>query len=251
MISRLVILCTSERSDPYFNVIAHSVIHLGLRDFLLVVIGDAVDPKLTEKAGHLADDLSTMVSALGQGEYWRRESDGTEHRERLRDREPFDRMLERLRWGSLSIARSGVPEDKVGELLRREVARGAAFDVTACKNSLVAGASAALVASGGSPIYTFEMRKRPTFGQADLLPMLDNDDYFYRDLRTAPLLASAIKTVNRFRITRRNFIAIAVVLAVLFGLLSLSLSQTALFALLTGFASFASIVSALALFVRD
>jgi hypothetical protein len=160
-------------------------------------------------------------------------------------------VTEALGWGSLRIGRLGTSEDQLREFLYEEAASGSSFDVTACKNSLVAGVTASLVARGGSQIYTFQLRRPPTFGQGDLLPALEPSQYAYRDLSSSSLLVDAVQKVNQFRLDRRSFLVASLVLAVVFGVSTLALSDSVVFLHLTGMASFASMVSALTFFLRE
>ena len=74
MTDRLVILCSSPRPDPYFNVISHAVLSLGISNFALVAVGDKVAPENSEIAAQIADDLSSFVQALKDGQYWKRDN---------------------------------------------------------------------------------------------------------------------------------------------------------------------------------
>lgn len=251
MTNRLVILCTSERPDPYFNVITHAVLSLGISDFELVAVGDEIHPDLTDRAAMIANDLSTFVENLAAGKYWQKGRDRSDVIEDLIHPERFSRVINDLKWGSLKIGRMGLPEDRLHGLLQTEISRASAFDVTSCKNSAVAGATAWLVSRGGSPIYTFELRKPPTHGQADLLPAMDPGHYSYRDLSTSPLLEDAVKTVNAFTLNRQKFFYVSILLAIIVGLISLTFSQTIVFSVVTALASFASIISALTYFLRE
>jgi hypothetical protein len=248
----LVILCTSDRPDPYFNVIAHASLVLGIREFLLVAVGDDIRPELAERAAMIADELSKFVEQLAAGKYWRRDhASGMETVEDLTRADRFSSVVDELGWGSLRISRVGLPEDRLNELLQKEVSEGAAFDVTSCKNSAVAGAVAWLVSRGGSPIYSFELRKTPTYRQDDLLPAMEHGQYMYRDLSTSPLLEDAVRKVNAFSLNREKFFYVSLLLAIVVGLISMSFSQTVAFSVVTAFASFASIISALTFFLRE
>lgn len=252
MSDRLVILCTSARPDPYFNVIAYAALSRGIRDFALVAVGDDIGTELQHKAASVADDLSKFVDELRLGRYWsRNRSDGSELSKPLPDMDPFARTVDELDWGSLRITRTYIHEDDLRVLLAEEAAAGSSFDVTSCKNSVVAAAAAWLVSRGGSPIYSFDLKKTPTYGFDDLLPAMESTDYVYRDLSRSVVLADATRKVNSFTLRRRQFLTIALVVAVIIGLVSLQFSETVAFSVLTGFASFAGITSAMALFVRE
>jgi hypothetical protein len=224
---------------------------LNYRDFVLVAVGDEIHPDLTDKAARIVDDLSLLVASLCEGRYWKRNSDGSASEVPLADPERFTKVIEALGWGSLRIGRVGITEDDLHSFLDEEASRGASFDVTSSKNALVAVSTALLVARGACPIYTFELKRKPTYGQYDLLPALEHSQYVYRDLSSVPLLARAVKKVNAYRLDRRAFLLVSVGVGAAFALVTLSMSQTVVFSLLTGFASFASIVSALSFFLRE
>jgi hypothetical protein len=247
-----VILCTSERPDPYLNVIMHCRLALDTTDFVLVAVGDHVDPILSDKAARISDDISTLVANLSGGRYWwRNQKDSSVRTEQLEGPERFARVFDALGWGSLHISRLGLAEEELGQFLSDEAGKGSSFDVTGCKNSLVAGVSAALVSRGGSPIYTWEFRKTPTFGQADLLPALEPSQYVYIDLTSTPLLFAATRKVNAYSIGRRKFLVLSAGLAICFGMATLVASQTVVLLILTVLASFASILSAFSFFLRE
>jgi len=252
MSERLVIFCTSVRPDPYFNVVAHAVSFQGIRDFSLVAVGDDFATEMQQKAASVADDLSRFVEELRLGGYWTRDqSDGSERIEPLPDPAPFVDAVNDLDWGSLSIGRAYVREEDLQALLAKEAGLGSAFDVTSCKNSVVAAATAWLVSRGGSPIYTFDLRRTPTYGFEDLLPAMAPSDYEYRDLSRSALLVDATRKVNSLSLRRKQLLWIAILAAVVVGFVSLRFSETVAFSVLTALASFASITSGMALLVRS
>jgi hypothetical protein len=250
--AKLVIFCTSARPDPYLNVILHGALSLGFREFALVAVDDSSAPRGAEVAARAYENLSRLVDVLRSGEYSSALSNGLlSNPLPLDDPQVFIRSLDVSNWDSLAISRRGLKEEELLGFLEAELADGSSFDVTACKNSLVAGIAAALVARGRSEIYTFDLMKAPTYGPDDLYPSLRSADFIYRRLSDAPLMQDSLTRVKRFSLERKQFLVWALILAVVVSLLSIYFPETVVFSLLTGFASFAGIASAINVFTRN
>lgn len=252
MSARLVIFCTSTRPDPYLNVVLHGALSLGFGEFALVAVDDSSSMQGADVATKVYESLSALVQCLRSGKYPSVAASGNvPNLLPLKDPEPFVESMKVANWDSLAISRRGLKEEELLEFLEAEFAAGSSFDVTACKNSLVAGLAAALVARGKSEIYSFDLLKTPSFGPADLYPLLLPADFVYRRLSDAPLIQDSLTRVKKFSIGRKQFLVCALILALLFAIVSAYFPQTLVFSILTGFASFAGIASAVSVFTRD
>ncbi|WP_153001418.1 hypothetical protein [Microbacterium testaceum] len=155
-----------------------------------------------------------------------------------------------VNWGSLDILFRSIEEADLRDFLVEQRRVNAAFDVTACRNKELAGAVAWLVSRGGSPIHSFEVRKRMTYTESDLLPYLDTSDYAYPDLSGSRLIRSATRRVNLGTIHKSWFWVLAVVVALVVGALALWLPEQIATPVFASAATFATIMSAVGLLVR-
>ncbi|PPL18643.1 hypothetical protein GY24_10215 [Microterricola pindariensis] len=160
-------------------------------------------------------------------------------------------FFEEIVWGRLQFTYLSVQEKELTQFLRDQRAAGAAFDVTACRNSVLAGAVAWLVSRGGSPIHTFEINTAQVFGEADLLPYLGADQYTYRDLSKSPLIRGATRRINAGTIHRRRFWLISAAVAASVGLLAFMMPVDLSTPILAAAATFATIMSGVGLVVRS
>lgn len=245
MTTKLVIFCTSPRPDPYFNIICHAKSHLGISRFVFVLIDEKGGKGAQEAPRNLNDELNTFVDELEKGFYINRAG-----REPLEDHEKYVQTITNIDFPKLDIRTIDTTEDDIVNVLREQVNDNAAFDVTAAKNSIVAGTVAWLASRGGSTVYTFDLLKIQTYGQRDLWPVLNAPEYRYRNLAESTLVYDATQHVRRFRMSRRTFFAIASILAALMGLLSMTLSDTWLYATLTVIVTFTSISSTAVYFIE-
>lgn len=247
MHDRLVILGSSDRPDVYFNIITVCA-RAGTKKFVVALIGEDGQVDLSDRAQNLNENLTALVSGLRRGDYVTvKPGDGVQSIP-LDDPEPAKDSVAQVRWGEVEFI--AVPESTLEQFLRQQVAESAAFDVTACKNSALAGAVAWLVSRGGSTIYSFEQLVPPTYGPGDLLPFLGSNDFRYRDLSQGQLVRRATRRVNIGTLSKRTFwlacIATALAVAAITALIP-DISNP----ILAAAATFATIMSAVALFVRS
>lgn len=88
-----------------------------------------------------------------------------------------------------------------------------AFDVTAFKNYLLLDVLTLLLAEGEADIYSFELRRPPTFGARDLMPALNQTDYIYRNLTDSKHVSAAMRRMVARSVTFRLVIAVTVLIA--------------------------------------
>lgn len=250
MVERLVILGSSDRPDVYFNIIAHNA-KTGTRQFVIALVGDDRSD-LAARAQELHENLTELVKLLRAGRYATfRAGFGLTAAEALAEPAPVKGLLEKIAWGRLAFTHEAVQESELKTFLRGHASSGAAFDVTACGNSALAGAVAWLVSRGGSTIYSFEQLKAPTFGERDLLPYLGQDDYRYRDLSRGALILGATRRINAGTLRKQTFWVLTLIAALGVALLASVVPPALSGPLITGAATVATIMSAMAIVVRN
>jgi hypothetical protein len=247
---RLVILASSPRPDVYFNVIAHNA-EKGITNFVIATIGDNDESASQKRAADLNRDLTHFVAELQSSRYLKFSTVPGTIGTPLANPAPIDNFFAKVPWGSLTLTFGMLMERDLKTFLRDQHSAGAAFDVTACKNATLAGAVAWIVSRGGSPIHTFESHRQLTFGEADLLPYLEESDFTYQDLSNSVLIRGATRRINVGTVHRRRFWLISAGVAVAVAFLTLLIPPTLANPVLAGAATFATIMSGVALLIRN
>lgn len=245
MSDALVVLASSPRPDPYFNIIGHNARH-GVRTFVIACV--EMSP---EDAAALQLNINQLVKLLQDGTY---SSLGNVERPKkaapLKDLAPMTAFFADVKWSSLRFTYENVSDAELGQFLKDQRKIGASFDVTTCKNSALAGAVAWLVSRGGSPIHTLEIKRKLSHDEADLLPYLEPTDYSYVDLSRSGLIKSATRRVTAGTLSKARFWIIAVLIALGVAVATIWLPTWLATPLFAATATFATIVSAVSTFVR-
>jgi hypothetical protein len=247
---RLVILASSLRPDVYFNIIGHNA-RQGVTQFVLAAVGDLPGQTSEDQATVLQQSLTRFVQELMQSVYLRLPNTSGNAGVPLEHPEEMTAFFRDVSWGGLQFTYRSVEEGQLVDFLREERALGSAFDVTACKNSVLAGAVAWLVSRGGSPIHTFEIKTIQHFGQGDLLPYLQPSQFAYRDLSSSALIRRATRRINAGTIHKRRFWFISVLVAAAVGLLTFLVPVALATPILAAAATFATIMSGVSLVIRN
>lgn len=164
---------------------------------------------------------------------------------------PMNAFFRSVDWDELEVGFKAVDERELRDFLAGQRKAGATFDVTACKNTALAGAVAWLVSRGGSPIHVLEVSKQRKFDERDLLPYLEADDYAYPALSSSPLIRGAVRRVNAGTLHKKTFWAMTIGIAILVAMLTYLLPPELETPLFAAVASIATIMSAVAIWVRD
>jgi hypothetical protein len=125
------------------------------------------------------------------------------------------------------------------------------FDVTALKKNLLIDVAVALLALGYDEVFTFELKRKPSFDQTDLYHQLSSPvDYAYRNLLSSAPVAASVSRLRRLTVGSRTVGLVAsVLLAASLALYAWNPASKTL--AVTGIVSaVASIVSALYPFLR-
>ncbi|MFG6445857.1 hypothetical protein ACFXQA_11370 [Microbacterium sp. P07] len=248
MADRVVILASSPKPDVYFNVITHNA-RQGVRKFVIAVVG-APNGNSAQARINLEQKFNEFVAALMDSHYIATRDGSAAVTTPLAKPSPMKRLLTEIDWGSLELTYRTLEESELRDFLVEQRRADAAFDVTACKNRVLAGAVAWLVSRGGSPIHSFEVSKSLGFAESDLLPYLNASDYSYPDLSSSRLIRSATRRVNAGTVHKKWFWVIAVGVALFVGGLTLWLPAEVATPIFAATATFATIMSAVGLVVR-
>ncbi|NQX03404.1 hypothetical protein HQQ82_01160 [Rathayibacter sp. VKM Ac-2856] len=249
MYEKLVILASSQRPDVYFNIIAHNAL-LGVREYVIATISGSHGQTSAERATELQIDLTSFVAALKDSRYLAA-SDATVEPSALKRPSRMSKFFRKIEWGSLEFTFISVEQDDLEGFLRKYWSDRTAFDVTACKNTALAGAVAWIVSRGGCPIYSLEMLKNLSFGEEDLLPNLEVQDFQYIDLSHSRLIRGATRRINKGTIHRRRFWIISAGSAVAIGSVTYFAPEQFASSVLAAAASLATIISTVAVLVRN
>jgi hypothetical protein len=249
MTEHLVILASSPRPDVYFNIIGFNA-RQGVRKFTIGVVGTPADtPRPIATA--LPQDLPEFVRALMESQYLPTEGGARGAPRPLTRPDAMHQFFEDVPWKSLEFTFRAIEEHELRDFLTEQRRSGASFDITACKNTALAGAVAWLVSKGGSPIHSFEMSRPMYFDERDLLPYLNAQEYSYPDLSSSPLILGATRRVNAGTLYKRTFWAIAIAIGVAVATLTWLLPPELETPLFAAAATVATVVSAVAIWVRD
>ncbi|KRD53937.1 hypothetical protein [Microbacterium sp. Root280D1] len=247
MSKRLVILASSPTPDVYFNVISHNA-RLGVNQFVIAVVGMPGLKTPAQTRLDIEHKLHAFVDSLIKGDY--RSSANFDEPAPLTKPRPMKQFFDEVTWGALDFQYKTLEESELRDFLTQQRAANASFDVTACKNAVLAGAVAWLVAKGGSPMHTFEIKRKMTHGQGDLYPYLKPAEFEYRDLSDSVLIRKATWRVKLATINRAKFWTLAVILTVAMGLATLFLPPNATASIFAVLATLATVLSAAGIFIR-
>ncbi|WP_138946028.1 hypothetical protein [Plantibacter sp. M259] len=248
MPSRVVILASSVQPDVYFNIIAFNA-RQNVREFVVAVIDPPTLPS-GSSSDAVQKRLQDLVNRLSESKYLKVTTEATTMIP-LVNPEPMATFLAEVNWYSLQITYRSVAESDLKEFLDEEQQAGAAFDVTACRNTALAGAVAWLVSRGGAPLHSLEVKRPFRHDASDLLPYLDQSDYAYPELSASKLIRAATRRVNRGTLRKKTFWILSVVGAILVGALSYFAPSELSTPILTAAAAFATVMSAVAILVRN
>jgi hypothetical protein len=255
----LYIFATSERPDPYINVLAYTIAHLQISSIFVIVISehDYAEEAREDKvlASTVVANISEQLRALAGGQYL--EFSNEQHKRRVVPLEGasgvgiYQRCLETMNQsGTTGIV---IPLASLDNSLRKFVAKGKCiFDVSALKKNLLVDVVATLLSIGYSDVYSFELVKKPTYSQLDLYHNLKhNEDFLFRNLATSAPVRLSLQRIKKWSARSQAIILFTLVLAGVFIPLSFWWKESQLLVALNIAAMAASIGSYLFLLVRD
>lgn len=247
----LVLFATSDSPDPYVNSIAHAVVHLGASSIEVVVISEHDYP--TDLSGgawstHISERVTAQLEALSTGSYINYAADKNGSiREPLAasDKSIYAKVLKEANIGG--IGAKVVPLSDLSSALSKWV-RGekiCLFDVTALKKNLLVDVVISVLALDYDEVFTFELKRPPSFGQADLFHVLSSPaDYVYRNVLGSGPVMESVSRLRRLSVRSRAVGLVATVLLVLSLVLFFWNPASKVLALVGVISAIASIVSA-------
>lgn len=255
----LYIFATSERPDAYINTLAYTIEHLQVTAIHVIVISEHdYDEEVREDAllaSTVVANISEQLRALSSERYIKNWNDsGSKVAVPLpspSNIEVYKRCLEAMnKSGTTGIV---VPLSNLDRTLRSYVSKnGCIIDVSALKKNLLVDVVATLLSIGFSEVYSFELKKKQTYDQADLYHNLRvNDDFVFRNLARSDSVARSLNRISRWTARSRAIMIFTAILAAIFIPLDLLWKDSTLLSAFNIAAMAASIGSYLYLFVRE
>lgn len=237
----LVIFATSQRPDAYVNAVTYGVQHLNVESLRVAVIAE-VDDARGDVIRRASDILSSIMTRLE--ELAAKGLGGSRLEPNV-----YGQTLSHLR----EVASMGLEREVLHEQLSalRKHDR-CIFDVTALRKDLLVDVTSLALADGFSDVFTFELRKQPTFDDRDLLHRLQvGTDYVYRNLSESTPVRLAKRRVLARSVRFRNIVVVTAVLMAAVVVTQLTAPRSWLMTGLILGSVVSSIGSWLALFMRD
>lgn len=253
----LYIIATSERPDAYINTIAYAIEHRGVSSVHFLVISEHDYKEDVEEgtvlASTVAGNVSRQLTALSEGKYFRTwtNTDLTSISLHGSDWKIYSRCLDTLnRSGTTGRV---IPLSKLDDSLREIAASGKRLiDVSALKKNLLVDVVATLLSIGFQDVYSFELRKAPTFDEDDLYHNLKHgDDFLFRNLATSESVKRSLKRIGRWNSRVNVIVLVTVLLALVASPVSYFLKDSPSLMVLNTIASILGISSFLLFFIRN
>lgn len=257
--SALYIFATSERPDAYINTVAYAIEHRQATALFIIVISEHDYTEEMQESELLAStvmaNISEQLRKLSAGEYIEKWN-GPDGRvpsalQNSTSLDVYKRCLEVMnRSGTTGIV---IPLSNLDNTLRGYVSRGdCIIDVSALKKNLLVDVVATLLSIGFSEVYSFELKKKQSFNEADLYHNLRiNDDYVFRNLAKSESVAKGLRRISKWSARAKAIMLFTALLAGIFIPLSVFWRDSNLLTVLNIAAMIASIGSYLFLFVRE
>lgn len=255
----LYIFATSERPDAYINTLAYSLEHLQVTAIHVIVISEhdyAEEAREDELlASTVVSNISAQLHALSSKRYINNWNDSSVKASvPLPDQSSVDvykRCLDAMnKSGTTGIV---VPLSELDRTLTSYVSkRSCIIDVSALKKNLLVDVVATLLSIGFSEVYSFELKKKQSYDQADLYHNLSvNDDFVFRNLARSESVTRSLRRISKWAARSQAIMIFTAILAVIFIPLGLLWKDSTLLSAFNIAAMAASIGSYLFLFVRE
>lgn len=209
--SLLYIFVTSDRPDPYINSIAYAIRTYPLREIIFVgIVEHGYTDEGQTRASALAAAVESTLVSLSDARY----ADSAKG-ERLTEEDAvvYTELISEL--NTVKISSIGIPWTELGIHLKAFSRDGAGlFDVTALKKNLLVDVVTLLVADGQKSVFSFELTRKPTYDERDLIHALSDRDYAYRCLTDSRHVTAAQRTMLSRSISFRT---LAVLTAIIFA----------------------------------
>ena len=255
----LYIFATSHRPDVYINAIAYSIEHLNVGSIHVIVVSEHSYLEEEQKAKLMATkvvaNINHQLEALHNKKYldFRKESGNPKSLElnNVDGISIYAKCLEVInKSGTTGIV---IPYSKLDTKLREYIKKGnCTFDLSALKKNLLVDIVAIVISYSFSDVYTFELRKKPTFDQNDLYHNLRYDESFiFRNLADSHLVRNSLRRISRWSVKTRTILILTVIISLVFISLSIFWKNSPLLTIFNNLAIIASLGSYLYLFIKD
>jgi hypothetical protein len=207
---RFYIFVTSDRPDPYVNVLVYALRSHPISEVHFVAIKEHnySNEEMVDRLGGIAASVQTRLEELSQGRYGEAVSSHIDAGW-IRTYEECVEKLERIPVTKLVI--SWVELDSK---LAKFISNGQSmFDVTTLKKNLLVDVVVLLLSRGCVDVYSFELMSAPQYNEHGLIHMLSPSDYTYRVLAESRHVDSAKKRMISRTIDFRALILLTVVIA--------------------------------------
>jgi len=254
----LYIFATSDRPDAYINAIAYSVEHLNVGSIYLIVISEHDYPEEEQEAQVMATgvlaNILLQLQALKDGKYMTfSKAHGQNVASELENKEGiqfYSKYLEIInKSGTTGVV---VPHSTLGTVLKNYIDNGnCLFDVSALKKNLLVDVVTILLSYNFSEVYSFELQKKPSFGQKDLYHNLKRDNSFaFRNLANSEPVQNSLRRISRWTLRARAIFMYTAIVALIFIPISIFWKDSSAVIVFNSAAIIAGIGSYLYMFVR-
>jgi len=255
----LYIFATSYRPDAYVNTIAYAIEHLGVGSIYVIVISEHDYPEEEQKAQLMASgvlaNIILQLQALEDRKYilFGKKPDENEYinLENIEGSSVYSKCLKVIeKSGTTGIA---ISLSTLATALKNYISKGnCIFDVTALKKNLLVDVVTTLISYSFSEVYSFELKKRPSFDQNDLYHNLRYGEFFiYRNLAISEPVKSSMRRMSKWALRSKAIMIFTAIIAIIFIPVSLFWKQSPILTIFNASAIIASITSYLFLLVKD
>lgn len=255
----LYIFATSERPDAYINTLAYAIEHLQITEIYIIVISEHDYAEEIREDNLLAStvvsNISTQLHALSRGQYIEKwENLNTRTTVSLLNQEThgvYERCLKAINESGTTgkVIPISDLDNKLNEYLSKSTC---IIDVSALKKNLLIDVVATLLSIEFIEVYSFELKKKPTFNQSDLYHNLrHHDDYIFRNLAVSDSVKKSLGRIGKWSATAKTIMIFTAILAVISITLGFIWKDSTFLSTLNIISMMASISSYLFLFVRD
>ena len=240
--TRIYIFATAIKPDPYVNALVYWLRSDSVTSVTFVCIHEHnyhLD-RAQAQAARITSGVRDLLETLASGQYVCR--DGQIVALTATEIEIYAAALDKLQY--LTLTSAGIRwtelQSKVQEFRRNG---RAAFDVTALKKNLLVDVTSLLLSEGESEIFSFELRRDPTFDSRDLFAALGPDDYRYRCLAESMHVDAAMRRMVARSVTFRTVVWVTVALIIPVVLIQLYLPNSWAASVFVGLGSAVSLAS--------
>ncbi|MBD2898406.1 hypothetical protein amrb99_73760 [Actinomadura sp. RB99] len=199
--NRLYIFASSDRPDPYVNVLVHALSTYPLVEVRFIGIreheysNEQVDGRVNATLTAVYARLEELASGLSGEDY----SPSVD----MNGRALYRTCLEKLE--DVQVGASVISWPELDQRLGRLAAHGRPmFDVTTLKKNLLMDVVALLLSRDCSDVFNFELLKAPNYDERDLIHALRPNEYKYRSIAESRHIEAARRRMVSRSMTFRS-----------------------------------------------